>query len=127
MIDFIDMTEDRHRDAVLAKLHEALLEPAQTQVDVTFLGLVQLSRRRTRESLVQVMCTGAIIAGTGMIKTRNNLYGNTTELAAEGDCPEQLEALKMVTTSYQATHRLLNDCSTKRPDTMPLPRSCQMK
>ena len=92
VIDFIDMTEDRHRDAVLAKLHEALAkDPAQTQVDgFTFLGLVQLSRRRTRESLVQVMCSRCHhCTGTGMIKTPETICMEILRtLAAEGDCPE---------------------------------------
>ena len=71
VIDFIDMSEKKHRVAVLAKLCEELArDPAQTQVDgFTFLGLVQLSRRRTRESLVQVMCARCDhCSGTGMMK-----------------------------------------------------------
>ena len=71
VIDFIDMQEAAHREAVLATLREALdRDPAKTQVEgFSFLGLVQLSRKRTRESLAQLMCSDCEqCSGSGIVK-----------------------------------------------------------
>jgi ribonuclease G len=58
IIDFIDMGSATHRDAVLAALRKALSRD-RTRVTVSEfsqLGLVELTRKRTRESLSQVLC-----------------------------------------------------------------------
>lgn len=71
VIDFIDMTDAAHQRAVLAKLTEKLAsDPAKTQVEgFSFLGLVQLSRKRTRQSLTQIMCSPCEHCnGAGMVK-----------------------------------------------------------
>lgn len=117
VIDFIDMTEDSHRDAVLAKLREELTkDPAQTQVDgFTFLGLVQLSRRRTRESLVQVMCARCNhCGGTGMIKTPETICMEILRtLAAECDRPEHPQGTQdghyVVSGNASVIERLLDE------------------
>ena len=72
VIDFIDMKDAGHQESVLTKLREALArDPAKSQVEgFSFLGLVQLSRKRTRESLTQVMCGGCSHCnGSGYVKT----------------------------------------------------------
>ena len=72
VIDFIDMQDVGHQQAVLAKLQEALdRDPGKSQMEgFSFLGLVQLSRKRTRESLAQVMCGGCTHCnGLGYVKT----------------------------------------------------------
>ncbi len=72
IIDFIDMELADHRDAVLAELNRAL-ERDRTRVTVngfTQLGLVEMTRKRTRESLAHVLCEPcAICQGRGEIKT----------------------------------------------------------
>ncbi len=58
IIDFIDMENADHRDAVLAELNRAL-ERDRTRLTVngfTQLGLVEMTRKRTRESLAHVLC-----------------------------------------------------------------------
>ena len=58
IIDFIDMDEPEHRDGVLQVLQQALQKDhARHQITpVSPLGLVEMTRKRTRESLQHVMC-----------------------------------------------------------------------
>lgn len=72
IIDFIDMQVVDHRRQVLRALEKALeKDHAKTQVsDVSALGLVEMTRKRTRESLEQVLCTECgVCNGRGMTKT----------------------------------------------------------
>ncbi|HET7396316.1 MAG TPA: ribonuclease G [Gammaproteobacteria bacterium] len=58
IIDFIDMHQDEHKQLVLQALEQALAKDhAKTQVsEVSALGLVEMTRKRTRESLEHVLC-----------------------------------------------------------------------
>ncbi|MDH3481206.1 MAG: ribonuclease G [Gammaproteobacteria bacterium] len=58
IIDFIDMEEPDHRDNVLQVLEQSLArDHARTQVTpVSPLGLVEMTRKRTRESLQHILC-----------------------------------------------------------------------
>ncbi len=58
VIDFIDMEDEEHQRQVLRALEKALeVDPARTRLEgFSSLGLVQMSRKRTRESLLQSMC-----------------------------------------------------------------------
>lgn len=72
IIDFIDMGVLEHRRQVLRALEKALeRDHARTQVsEVSQLGLVEMTRKRTRESLEQVLCTECHVCdGRGMQKT----------------------------------------------------------
>ncbi len=72
IIDFIDMQVAEHRRQVLRALEKALeKDHSKTQVsDVSALGLVEMTRKRTRESLEQVLCGECpVCAGRGMTKT----------------------------------------------------------
>ena len=58
IIDFIDMEDARHREAVLAELNKSL-SVDRTRVTVngfTQLGLVEMTRKRTRDSLAHQLC-----------------------------------------------------------------------
>ena len=57
MIDFIDMQDDAHEQQVLVALKEAFSsDPSQVRVeDFSDHGTVQLSRKRVRQSLGQLM------------------------------------------------------------------------
>lgn len=72
LLDFIDMESDEHREAVLAELTKAL-ERDRTKISVngfTTLGLVEMTRKRTRESLAHVLCESCpCCGGRGEIKT----------------------------------------------------------
>jgi len=58
IIDFIDMEEAEHRDNVLQVLEQSLAKDhARHQVSaVSPLGLVEMTRKRTRESLQHILC-----------------------------------------------------------------------
>ncbi|HEY0962706.1 MAG TPA: ribonuclease G [Pseudomonadales bacterium] len=58
ILDFIDMVDDEHKRQVLRTLQKALeRDPARTRVSpMSELGLVQMTRKRTRESLQQILC-----------------------------------------------------------------------
>ncbi len=72
IIDFIDMENADHRAAVLAELNRAL-EKDRTRLTVngfTQLGLVEMTRKRTRESLAHVLCEPCpMCGGRGELKT----------------------------------------------------------
>ncbi|HVL54966.1 MAG TPA: ribonuclease G [Burkholderiaceae bacterium] len=72
IIDFIDMTSAEHRDAVLQELRKALARD-RTKASVngfTSLGLVEMTRKRTRESLAHVLCQPCdTCGGKGIVKT----------------------------------------------------------
>ncbi|MFP5381632.1 MAG: ribonuclease G [Gammaproteobacteria bacterium] len=72
IIDFIDMDNAEHQEAVLTELKKALArDPTRTTVSgFSSLGLVEMTRKRTRESLAHVLCeTCPTCAGRGEIKT----------------------------------------------------------
>ncbi len=72
VVDFIDMVDEEHQRQVLRALEKACEgDPARIRLDgFSSLGLVQMSRKRTRESLVQQVCEPcAECEGIGMVKT----------------------------------------------------------
>ncbi|WP_447553214.1 ribonuclease G [Vreelandella sp. EE22] len=72
IIDFIDMVDVEHQRQVLRVLEKALeRDHAKTKcTGVTELGLVQLTRKRTRESLEQTLCEACpTCGGRGTLKT----------------------------------------------------------
>ncbi|MCG6656476.1 ribonuclease G [Halomonas campisalis] len=72
IIDFIDMEDPEHQRQVLRVLEKALeRDHAKTKcTGVTELGLVQLTRKRTRESLEQTLCEACpTCSGRGTLKT----------------------------------------------------------
>ena len=58
VIDFIDMEDEEHRRQVLRTLERACeADPARVRLSAfSALGLVEMSRKRTRESLARLMC-----------------------------------------------------------------------
>ena len=72
IIDFIDMDSVEHRNAVLDELRRALARD-RTRITLngfTALGLVEMTRKRTRESLAHVLCEPCpTCAGRGEVRT----------------------------------------------------------
>jgi ribonuclease G len=72
IVDFIDMENDAHRDSVLTEFKKAL-SVDRTRVTVngfTSLGLVEMTRKRTRESLAHTLCEPCpLCQGRGEVKT----------------------------------------------------------
>ncbi len=76
IVDFIDMVRDDHREAVLAELRKQLLrDRVKTMVGgYSQLGLVEMTRKRTRESLAHVLCEPcAACQGKGMLRTARSV------------------------------------------------------
>jgi len=72
IIDFIDMTVDEHKRQVMRAMEKALeMDHAKTQVcEVSSLGLVEMTRKRTRESLEQTLCSECpTCSGRGLLRT----------------------------------------------------------
>ncbi len=87
ILDFIDMTDPEHKRQILRTL-EKCLERDHTRShlsEVSSLGLVQMTRKRTRESLEHVLCeTCPTCHGRGSIKTAETIcYEILRELARE--------------------------------------------
>src|SRR5690242_16573089 len=87
IIDFIDMENADHRTAVLAELNKAL-EKDRTRLTVngfTQLGLVEMTRKRTRESLAHVLCEPCPVCdGRARLKTAQTVcYAILRELIRE--------------------------------------------
>jgi len=87
ILDFIDMESAEHKDAVLAELNKALARD-HTRMSVngfTALGLVEMTRKRTRESLAHVLCEPCpTCGGRGEVKTaRTVCYEVLRELLRE--------------------------------------------
>ena len=72
IVDFIDMDLEEHQQAVLSELQKALAKDRtkNTVSGFTSLGLVEITRKRTRESLAHVLCEPCpVCQGRGEIKT----------------------------------------------------------
>ena len=87
IVDFIDMENEEHRTSVLGELNKALARE-RTRISVsgfTALGLVEMTRKRTRESLAHVLCEPCpTCSGRGEVKTaRTVCYEILRELLRE--------------------------------------------
>ncbi|MEE8614465.1 MAG: Rne/Rng family ribonuclease, partial [Roseateles sp.] len=87
IVDFIDMTREEHRAAVLAEFRKQLSRD-RTKVTVggfTQLGLVEMTRKRTRESLARMLCEPCpTCEGRGQVKTaRSVCYDILREILRE--------------------------------------------
>ena len=72
IIDFIDMVDEEHKRQVFRALEKSLArDHAKTHItEVSLLGLVEMTRKRTRESLEHVLCEPCpCCGGRGSLKT----------------------------------------------------------
>ena len=93
IIDFIDMQSEDHRRRVLQSLEQALArDRAKTSVNgFSHLGLVEMTRKRTRESLEHILCSECPeCKGRGRVKT------------VESVCYEILREILRVNRAYDA-------------------------
>lgn len=94
IIDFIDMACDEHREAVLAELRRSIAtdRTRMTVSDFTELGLVEMTRKRTRESLAHVLCEPCpVCGGRGELKTARTV------------CYEIMREIVRLSRQYQET------------------------
>ena len=76
IVDFIDMTREDHQAAVLAEFRKQLArDRTRTTVSgFTQLGLVEMTRKRTRESLAHLLCEPCpTCEGRGQVKTARSV------------------------------------------------------
>jgi ribonuclease G len=110
IIDFIDMVEEDHRAQVLRALEKALeKDHARTQVcQVSSLGLVEMTRKRTRESLEHVLCkTCPTCEGRGYVKSAETVcYEVFREILREA---RQFDAKQLLVLAAQEVIDLLVD------------------
>jgi ribonuclease G len=114
IIDFIDMLDTEHREQVIAALEKALeADRAKSHIsEVSELGLVEMTRKRTRESLEHVMCeTCPTCEGRGSVQTAETVcYEIFRELIREA---RQFDAQKfLVLASQEVVDLLLDEEST---------------
>lgn len=87
ILDFIDMENLEHRDSVLAELKKAMSRDRTkvTLSEFSALGLVEMTRKRTRESLAHVLCEICpACTGKGQVKTARTIaYEILRELLRE--------------------------------------------
>ena len=87
IVDFIDMSKENHRDAVLAEFKKQLArDRIKTAVNgFSALGLLEMTRKRTRESLAQQLCEPCTACrGKGVVKTaRSVTYDILREILRE--------------------------------------------
>ncbi len=110
ILDFIDMNEEEHKRQVIRALEKALdKDHARTHVcDVSSLGLVEMTRKRTRESLEHVLCgTCPTCEGRGSIKTAETVcYEIFREILREA---RQFDAKELLVLASQEVVDLLVD------------------
>ncbi|EDY86049.1 ribonuclease G [gamma proteobacterium HTCC5015] len=111
ILDFIDMVDPDHRRQVLRALERALdKDHARTHVcGVSELGLVEMTRKRTRESLEHVLCEPcAACEGSGSVKTAESvcyeIFREILRLSRTFDAQQQLLVL-----AHQSVVDLLTD------------------
>jgi ribonuclease G len=76
VVDFIDMLSTKDQNKVVSNLQDALLkDPVHTRLSgISDLGLVEISRKRTRESLQQLMYEACeICEGRGTVQTVDSM------------------------------------------------------
>lgn len=110
IVDFIDMEDADHRRAVLRALEKALSRD-RTKVymtEMSSLGLVELTRKRTRESLERVLCQPCpVCQGRGTVKTPHTVcYEIFREILREA---RQFGADEYLVVASQAVVDLLLD------------------
>jgi ribonuclease G len=104
VVDFIDMVNLEHREAVLAEFRKALARD-RTRITIsgfTQLGLVEMTRKRTRESLAHVLCEPCpTCGGKGEVKTaRTVCYAILRDILREarqfGESIEKLREFRIL-------------------------------
>ncbi len=112
IIDYIDMEREEHKRQVLKSLEKYLdKDHAKTQVcKVSPLGLVEMTRKRTRESLEHVLCeTCRICHGRGSHKTTETVcYEIFREILREARLYDQASQL-LVMANQDVIDRLLDE------------------
>lgn len=110
IIDFIDMQEQEHRRQVMQALEKSLdADHARTHIStVSPLGLVEMTRKRTRESLEHLLCQSCpTCEGRGFVKTAETVcYEIFREILRQN---RQFEFQQLMVLAHQDVIELLLD------------------
>jgi len=110
ILDFIDMDDAEHKRQVLRALEKALdRDHIKSQISgVSELGLVEMTRKRTRESLEQILCEPcAHCQGRGTMKSAKTVcYEIAREILRES---RQFEVVRLLVLASQQVVDLLLD------------------
>ena len=114
IIDFIDMEEPEHRRQVILALEKALSgDHVKTNISsVSPLGLVEMTRKRTRESLEHLLCQACpTCEGRGFVKTVETVcYEVFREIVRQS---RQFECRQLMVLAHQdVIERLLDEESS---------------
>jgi ribonuclease G len=114
IIDFIDMEEPEHRRQVIQALEKALGDDhVKTNISsVSPLGLVEMTRKRTRESLERLLCQACpTCEGRGFVKTVETVcYEVFREIMRQA---RQFECRQLMVLAHQdVIERLLDEESS---------------
>ena len=119
IIDFIDMQEDEHRSQVLKAFEKMLTrDHAKTKItQVSELGLVEMTRKRTRESLEHLLCESCpTCQGRGSIKTAETVcYEIFREILREARAYDAANGY-LVVANQKVIDRLLSEESASVAD-----------
>ncbi|MEZ5502673.1 MAG: ribonuclease G [Halioglobus sp.] len=118
IVDFIDMQDAEHRRQVLRTLEKAMQrDPARNQITgISELGLVEMTRKRTRESLERMLCeTCPVCEGRGVVKTAETVcYEIFREIVRDARAYENNTL--MVLAAQAVVDRLLDEESAHLAD-----------
>ena len=110
IIDFIDMTQEEHKQQVRRALERSLeKDHAKSHISgVSALGLVEMTRKRTRESLEHILCAPCpTCGGRGSLKTaETTCYEIFREILREA---RQFDAQKLLVLASQEVVDLVLD------------------
>ncbi len=114
IIDFIDMHNEEHKRQVMLTLERALdRDHAKTKIcEISSLGLVEMTRKRTTESLGHVLCEPCpVCSGRGVLKSADTVVLEVFREIMRSS--RQFEASRLlVVASPAVVDRILDDQST---------------
>ncbi len=118
IVDFIDMHDKSHQKQVATALERGLAKDSTKNhlTDISTLGLVEITRKRTRESLERLLMEDcSVCKGRGVVKTSQTICNEILrEILREA---RQYEASKfMVVASQSVIDRLLDEESSSLAD-----------
>nr|WP_041186253.1 Rne/Rng family ribonuclease [Candidatus Kinetoplastibacterium desouzaii] len=125
IIDFIDMDDQYHKNAVLNELKKSISKDrTKTTIgDFSKLGLIEMTRKRTRDSLISKLCEPCNVCNSnGMIKTTRTIcYEILREILQESKQfnPKEFKIIasqKIIDMFLEENHHLSNLCDQiKKP------------
>lgn len=118
IVDFIDMHDKAHQKQVVTALERGLAKDSTKNhlTDISTLGLVEITRKRTRESLERLLMEDCpVCSGRGALKTPQTICNDILrEILCEA---RQYEASKfMVVAAQSVIDRLLDEESSSLAD-----------